>query len=203
MENTSRVALSSQDSLRRQLTVVANNIANMNTTGFKGEKMMFVQHLVQSKGGEKIFGDKIAYVRDVATVRDLSEGPIQTTGNPLDVAISGEGFFVVKTADGESYTRNGNFKLDDTGQLVTQRNDPVLSDSGKLFVFSARDTEINISRDGVVSTENGELGRMRVVRFDNEQQLRATSSGLYSAGGGAPQNVAKPDIMQTMIEGSN
>lgn len=202
MENTLRVALSSQDGLRRQLAVVANNIANMNTTGFKGEKMMFTQHLVRSKGGEKVFGDKIAYVRDIATVRDTTEGPMTATGNTLDFAIGGEGFFVVNTAGGERYTRNGSFKLNEAGQMVTQTNDPVLSDSGQPFIFGPRDTEINVSRDGVVSTENGELGRMRVVRFDNEQQLRMTSAGLYAADS-TPQNVTKPDVVQNMIEASN
>ena len=64
------------------MNVVAHNIANMNTTGFKGGKMMFIEHLVKSPGGERIFGDQLAFVRDIATVRDISEGPLERTGNP-------------------------------------------------------------------------------------------------------------------------
>lgn len=202
MENTSLVALSRQTTLRRQMEVVANNIANMNTTGFKGEKMMFTEHLVRSKGGETVFGDSISFVRDIATMRDTSEGPMKATSNPLDLAISGEGYFVIGTVRGEYYTRNGHLKLDDTGQLVTQAGDPVLSDNGEPFFFSPQDTEINISRDGVVSTENGDLGRIRVVSFNNEQRLQAVSAGLYTTKE-PPQDMESPQIVQNMLESSN
>lgn len=202
MENTSFVALSRQGVLRRQMDVVANNIANMNTTGYKGEKMMFIQHLVRSKGGEKIFGDQIAYVRDVATMRDVTEGPMEQTGNPLDLAIVGEGFFVIGTGGGERYTRNGHFRLDEAGQLVSHLGDPVLSDGGEPFFFSTQDTEINIARDGTVSTENGDLGRLRVVRFENEQQMRVVSSGLYATEA-KPEDMETADVVQGMLESSN
>ena len=70
METPTLVALSRQTTLRREMDIVANNIANMNTTGYKGEHMMFVEHLVKSRGGERILGDKVSYVRDIATMRD-------------------------------------------------------------------------------------------------------------------------------------
>ena len=113
MENTSFIALSRQSALRRQMDVVANNVANMNTAGFKGERMMFVEHLVKSKGGEKILGDRLSYVRDISTMRDLSDGPLEKTGNPLDLAITGDGYFMVQTDVGNQYTRNGRFQLDE------------------------------------------------------------------------------------------
>lgn len=202
MENTSLVALSRQTTLRRQMDVVANNIANMNTTGFKGEKMMFTEHMVKSRGGETIFGDNISFVRDVATMRDTSEGPMEATSNPLDLAIGGEGYFVIGTDKGNRYTRNGHLKLDEAGQLVTQAGDPVLSDNEEPFFFSTQDIEISISRDGTISTENGDLGRIRVVRFDNEQQLRAVSSGLYATED-PPQDMETPQVVQNMLEKSN
>jgi len=202
MENTSFVALSRLTTLRRQLAVVANNIANMNTTAFKGEKMMFTDFLVRSRGGEKTFGDKIAYVRDVATARDLTEGSFRTTGNPLDVAIHGDGYFVVQTANGERYTRNGRFQLDDTGQLVTQRGDAVLSEGGQPFFLAAGDTDIEIARDGTVSTRNGPLGRLRIVEFENPYELRQVAGGLYSATA-QPRDVERRDVVQHMLESSN
>ena len=181
MENTSFIALSRQGTLRRQMSVIAHNIANMNTTGFKGEKMMFIQHLEKSRGGERILGEKIAFVRDIATVRDTSEGSLTKTGNPLDMALSGDGYFVVETEAGERYTRNGRFRLDEAGQLVNQQGDAVLSDGGQPFFFAPGDTEITVSRDGIITTENGALGRLRVVTFENQQELSASAGGLYSS----------------------
>jgi len=202
MENTSFVALSRQTTLRRQLDVIANNLANMNTTGFKGEKMMFVDHLVRSRGGEKILGDKIAYVRDIATVRDLTEGPMKATENPLDLAIHGDGYFVVETENGDRYTRNGQFTLDDAGQMVTKNGDPVLSDNGQPFFFSPQDKNIEVTSDGVVRTENGEVGRLQVVTFDDNLDLKEVSGGLFDTEQ-LPQEVDDPHVVQNMIEGSN
>ncbi|HEB79357.1 MAG TPA: flagellar basal-body rod protein FlgF [Rhodospirillales bacterium] len=202
MENTLLVAVNRQDVLKRKMSLIANNIANMNTTGYKGGKMMFTEYLVRSRGGETVFGDRISFVRDIATVRDTSEGPLNATENPLDLAIRGEGFFVIATKEGERYTRNGHFNLNQEGQMVTGAGDPVLSSNGQPFYFSTQDSEINIARDGAVSTENGDLGKIRVVRFDNEQDLQQTAAGLYTSEAPA-QDVEKPDLMQQMLEGSN
>lgn len=202
MENTSFVALSRMTTLRRQLNVIANNLANMNTTGFKGEKMMFVEHLIRSRGGERILGDEIAYVRDIATVRDLSEGPLKATGNPLDVAIHGEGYFVVETGNGDRYTRNGRFSLDESGQLTTMNGDPVLSDSGQPFFFSPEDRNIEITRDGTITTENGQLGRLQIVRFENPHELKEISGGLFDSEA-PPLDVDEPNVVQSMLESSN
>ena len=202
MESTSIIALSSQAALRRQMDIVAHNIANMNTTAFKGEKMMFIEHVVKSRGGERILGDQVTYVRDIATVRDVAEGSVIKTGNPLDLAIRGQGYFVVETEGGERYTRNGRFQLDDTGQLVNNEGFPVLSEGGQPFFLSPEDNEITISRDGTISTENGELGRFRVVGFENDQELEALADGLYTTAAD-PDDVERPEVVQGMLEGSN
>lgn len=202
MENTAFIALSRQDALQRQMSMIANNVANMNTTAFKGEKMMFVEHLVRSRGGERILGEKLAYVRDIATMRDVTEGPLVQTGNPLDVAIHGNGYFVLETEDGERYTRNGNFRLDEQGQLVTQHGHKVLSDGGQPFFFGPTDTDITIARDGTVSTANGEVGKLRIAAFDNEQEVRLVAGGLLSSEA-APTNVERVDVVQGALEGSN
>jgi len=184
------------------MDVVAHNITNMNTAGFKGQDMMFVEHLVKSRGGEKLLGNKLAYARDIATMTNFNEGPMEKTGNPLDLAITGEGFFVVQTPQGERYTRSGRLKLDEGGQLVNQNGQPVLSSGGQPFTLAPEDTQITVSRDGTISTNNGNLGKLRLVRFENPQLLKRSAGGLFSAEA-APIDVEQPSISQGMLEGSN
>lgn len=204
MENSSYVALSRQGALRRQMDVVANNLANMSTHGYKAGSMMFVEHLVKSKEGGGAISPRLAYTRDIATMIDTAPGAADTTDNPLDVAIQGEGYFALQTPDGESYTRNGRFQLDNTGQLVNQLGQPVLADGGAPVVFAPEDTEIVISRDGTISTNNGELGKLRVVNFENEQLLERISGAQFtSPEDNPPQAVENPSILQGAIEGSN
>lgn len=202
MENTALVGVSHQAALRRQMETIANNIANMNTTGFKSERIMFVDHLVRNPGDDQRHDPKLSFVRDVATVRDLSSGTLKHTGNPFDLAIEGDGFFVVQTPDGDRYTRNGRLRLDDTGQMVTDHGMPVLTAGGQPVVLSSTDTEITISRDGTISSENGVLGRFRVVRFDNQQNLRVVAEGMM-ASDEPPQDMDTPRLVQGMLEGSN
>lgn len=202
MENTSLIALSRQGTLRRNLSIIANNLANMNTTGFKAKKMMFIEYLARSDGGGGIAGQPISFVRDIATMRDTSAGTLKETGNPLNMAIRGPGYFVVEAEDGERYTRNGRFRLDEAGKLVTEGGFPVLSDSGQPFFFSPEDSEIKVAADGTVSTENGELGRIRVVRFENDQELREAAGGLLTSES-PPQDVETPGVAQNMLESSN
>lgn len=202
MESSSYVALSSMNALRRQMDVVANNIANMNTTAFKGESMMFVEHLVRSRGAERLPGDRVAYVRDVATFRNLTEGGFEQTGNPLDLAVSGDGYFVVQTPAGDRYTRNGRFQLDANGQVVTQNGFPLQGEGGQTVTVPPGATKIDVTRDGVVVSEVGEAGKIRVVRFDNPQRLDQTGDNLYATAD-PPQNVERPKITQGMLERSN
>lgn len=202
MENTSLIALSRQAALQRQMDVVAHNLANMNTTGFKGEKVMFIDELVKSRGGDRRLYENLAFVRDIATMRDTTEGQLQKTEDPLDLAVRGNGYFAVETDDGERYTRKGNFRLDQTGQLVTEDGHPVLSSGGQPIFFSPADREITIGRDGSISTNNGQLGRLRVVSFENEHSLRATGNGLYETES-LPRDVERPEVLQGMLEGSN
>jgi flagellar basal-body rod protein FlgF len=201
MEASTYIALSRQGGLRRQMDVVANNLANMNTAGFKGEKMMFVEHLVRSKNIESALGEKNAYVRDIATRRDFSKGSLETTGNPLDFGISGDGFFTIQTQFGTQYTRNGHFQLDQDGQLVTETGDPVLAEGDSPIFFAPGDTKIVVARDGTISTLNGELGKLSVVTFENMQSLKPGASGLFK--GGNPVAAENPSIHQGMLEDSN
>ena len=202
METSIIVALSRQDTLQRHIDVVANNLANMNTTAFKGERMMFTDHLVRTGSGDHRVGDAIAFVRDLATVRDLADGKLEQTGGDLDLALVGEGYFVVSTPEGERYTRDGQLRLDQAGQLVTEDGLPVLTQSGAPLVFGPQDTRIGIARDGAVSSEMGDLGRLRVVRFAHPERMQPVAGGLM-ASDEQPEDVAAPALMQGMLESSN
>lgn len=203
METTSYIALSRQGTLRREMSTIANNLANMNTTSYKGERMMFVDHLTRSKSADFIADQRLAFTRDVASYRNVAEGPIEQTGNPLDVAIHGDGYFVVQAPDGtDQYTRNGNFRLDNGGQLVTQTGLPVLTDAGAPIFFAPEDSQITISGNGTISTENGQIGKLRVVTFDNIQDLQRAANGMYTTNQPA-NDVANPNLAQSALERSN
>lgn len=202
MENSIIVALTRQDTLRRQMDVVANNLANMNTTAFKGERMLFVDHLVPTPSGGDRMGDAIALVRDIATVRDLAPGELKETGGDLDIAIAGDGYLTVTTPNGPRYTRDGHFQLNENGELVTQNGLPVMA-QGAPVQLGLDDTQITIARDGTISSESRELGRLDVVRFANPQMLSAVEGGLMMAGDEQPTPVASPVVLQGVLEGSN
>jgi len=184
------------------MSVIANNMANMNTTAYKGEKMMFVDHLVKSKGGERLLPQKLAYVRDIAQYQNFNEGAINQTHNDLDLALHGDGFFVLETPQGTRYTRNGHFQLNEEGQLITSDGNPVLSDAGQPFFFAPNESQIDISRDGTVSTSNGPIGKLDIVTFENKQRLQKEPNGHYITSEEAIP-VETPHVIQGSLEGSN
>ena len=118
MENAILIGLSRQMAMARDMATIANNIANVNTTAYKSESMMFEQYL-KTDASDESPDRNIAFVQDVGQYRNMRDGALQTTGNPFDMAITGEGFFRVETDNGVRYTRNGNFNLNNEGQLVT------------------------------------------------------------------------------------
>ena len=153
MQNALLIALSRQMALSRELAVVANNIANLDTTGYKADGSLFEEYLGSAaRAGDN--GGRVSFVLDRGVWHDMSQGPIQRTGNPLDVAIDGNAFLVVQTPRGERYTRNGAFQINATGQLVTSDGNPVLGDSGPI-TFQPSDHQVSISRDGTISVREG------------------------------------------------
>lgn len=202
METTSYVALSRQAALWRQMDVVANNLANMNTPAFKTENMMFRDYVLKSRAADRPFGDKTAFVQDVSVFRNMSDGALSQTGNPLDIAVKGEGYMVVDTPQGARYTRNGHLRLDESGQIVTAEGYPILSNSDQPFFLAPNEQSVTIAADGTVSTENGQVGKIRVVRFENEQELKKVAGGLFQTEAEA-QDVERPQVVQGMIEESN
>lgn len=202
MENAQLISLSRQVALQRQMDVVANNLANINTTGFKAERMLFQQYLMPVAADRDFaYPDQpLHYVEDWATVHDMSGGSIVQTGNPLDVALTGEGFLTVQTDAGERYTRAGSLQIDNTGTLVDLDGNPVLAD-GAPVQFDASDTDISISGDGTISTNNGGKGRLQIVEFASPEEVAREGFNLWV--GGTPQPATATRVVQGAIERSN
>jgi len=182
--------------------MVANNMANANTPAYKAEQAMFTSYIVKSKSDATPFGRKVAYVQDIGTLRDMREGPLTETGAPLDVAIAGDGYFTVDTPAGQRYTREGHFRLDETGMVVTAAGYPVLQQNDQPIIFAPNEAQITIAGDGTVSSENGVIGTLKVVSFDNDQELRKAGDGTYQTTAQATV-VDNPDISQGALEESN
>jgi flagellar basal-body rod protein FlgF len=213
MENALLIGLSRQIALHRELEVVANNIANLNTTGYKADGSVFEEFLMPVAQARGFPGgdNKLSYVQDRATWHNFNAGPLRPTGNPLDVAIDGDAFFVVQSARGERYTRNGSFQINAQGELVTSAGDRVLGDGGPIQ-FQSTDNNVSINPDGTItvreganSTSDSQRGKLRLVRFDRVQQLRKDGSSLFSAPNGvAPQPApGTVRVVQGSVEQSN
>lgn len=203
MENGLLVALSSQGVLRRSLDIIANNLANSDTAGFKAERLLVTDAPVASRLPLVDGGPSIAFVRDLASVRDPRDGRLEQTGNPLDVAISGDGYFALSTPEGERYTRNGHFRLDAAGTLVSEEGHPVQGEGGQPLVLAADDAALGIGRDGTIAGADGPIGRLRVVGFADPTLLEPTAGGLALADGQTAEDLAAPLVLQGTIEKSN
>jgi flagellar basal-body rod protein FlgF len=210
MENALLVGLSRQTILERQLDVVANNVANVNTTGYKADNSLFEEFLASGAHEDNFVGGdrRVSYVQDRGTFRDFAQGAMEQTKNPLDVAISGSAFLAVQTPAGERYTRDGGLQLNNQGQLVTIAGNPVLGTSGPI-VFQPTDHDINISPDGTITVVEGNTrtdsvrGKLRLVSFADAQKLLKEGLNLYAAGEGSAQPDLKSTIQQGFIEKSN
>jgi flagellar basal-body rod protein FlgF len=202
MDNAQLIGLSRQIALQRQMDVVANNIANLNTSGFKGEKVLFEQYLMPvARDLDFKTPDQVpSFTQDWATIHDMSNGAITQTGNPLDVALSGSGFLAVQTANGERYTRAGSLQVSSTGTLVDLDGNPVMGEQGPIQ-FDPSDTDISIAPDGTVSTSGGTKGKLKLVEFANEQEPRRDGSNLWS--GANPIPATNTTVLQGAIEKSN
>ena len=205
MDNTKYVALSRQMGLWKQMDIVSNNMANMNTSGFKQDEVIFTSYLVETKKAEGFGKVPVIFTQDFGIFKDFQEGAFQETGNQLDVAIQGDGFFALETTQGERYTRKGQFSLDYEGKIVTKEGDVLLSENSEPFFIAPGEKEIYISESGEVSTENGVIGRLKVVAFADNQKLKKIGNTMFENVNGNTMEVGVADvrIKQRMIEKSN
>jgi flagellar basal-body rod protein FlgF len=209
MDNTMYVGLSKQMLLQRELDVVANNLANVDTNGFKVESLMSATD-VETPARTIGVTQPVQFAVANGVARDFTQGPMQTTGAPLDLAIAGDGFFQVQTASGVQYTRDGRFATNSQSQLVTQSGDPVLDASGSPITINPEGGPPAIGRDGTITqTVAGQIGaqvvgKVGVVKFDNLSDLSKQGDGLYSTTSGqTPQPSVDAAVQQGKLESSN
>ncbi len=173
MDIVSSIATSRLVAQQRAMDVIANNIANANTPGFKAERLLFSDWLSRQNGTAAApGGNTIAYTQDRATWRDQQPGTMTHTGNPFDLAITGDGYFTVNTPSGPRLTRDGRFGLMPDGTVADSSGNAVLDTAGKPVQISPTDTQITIAGDGTVSSENGQLAKIGVVSRADPMQLR-------------------------------
>ena len=204
MDNTKYIALSRQMALWKQMNVVSNNVANMNTTGFKQEGTVFSTFVAQTMNAQGMGKEPVYFTQDLATYTDFLEGALVTTGNTFDVALQGDGFFAIETDNGTAYTRKGNFTLDRNGMIVTTDGYPVLSQNNEPLFIAPTEKEVLISEDGSVATENGVIGRLNVVKFaDNQKLIKRADTMFDNVEGNIVSSADDVRVVQRSLEKSN
>ncbi len=182
MQNALYVGVSSQVALQRELDVIANNMANVSTTGFKSRNSRFQEYLMPTARADSFTPPdrRISYVIDQGTTLNVDQGPVEQTGNPLDIAVKGTAFIAVQTPAGERYTRNGALTVNAQGQLVTSDGFAVAGEGGPIAV-NPQETGLSIGTDGTVSTNLGIRGRIKLVTFANPGNLVNEGANLFSS----------------------
>ncbi|MFQ5963002.1 MAG: flagellar basal-body rod protein FlgF [Candidatus Scalinduaceae bacterium] len=185
------------DAFIKNQEVIARNIANANTVGFKKSVVDFSIILEEVNGVEK---ENIQAEIGI----NFSEGNLEYTGNSLDIAIDGEGFFTIETEQGLRYTRNGQFKLSDSGEIVTLSGGKLLGTGGTIFVPKSGG-EITIDSKGIVKAGNTVIGELLITNFNQLSVLTPTGEGLFEVPLAAMQDLAEANfkIAQGYLERSN
>ncbi|MFZ7125700.1 MAG: flagellar basal-body rod protein FlgF [Desulfobacterales bacterium] len=188
-----------------RLAVLSNNLANAGTAGFKMDtvSVRLPENTAPATGPSGSGGaSSLSGLIPVTEQVDFAQGPHQTTGNPLDLALEGEGFFCVSTEAGVRYTRNGSFTLSPEGLLTTRDGDPVLGNGGEIAIDGS---SVTVDRNGNVFADGNAAGTLRVVKFDNPQSLAKAGGTLFVTAGpeAVEVEVEAPVVQQGALEGSN
>jgi flagellar basal-body rod protein FlgF len=204
MENALLVGLSRQMALARELDVIANNVANIGTTGFKARSLKFEEYLMPKASADAFptVDKSVSFVVDKGTGLDFTAGAVERTGNPLDVAIRGDNLLTVRTPQGERYTRNGSLQINARGELVTSDGYPVVGDAGPI-TFTGTEKFTAIGPDGTVSTNDGPKGRLKLVSVPNPRLLNNDGANLYATEAPLPPAGREVRIETGAIERSN
>lgn len=205
MENPAYIVLSQQMGLRRQMDVIANNLANTNTNGFKAERLMFTEFLTSKAGNPDASGPgaRISFVGQAGTVADPRDGHLQSTGNQLDVGLAGPGYFAVETPGGPRYTRDGHFELDGQGRIVSRDGFALLDRGGSPLAVPQGTEKIEISDTGRVTSDKGQIGDIQVVKFESDLLLRKIGANLYETEAPSQPIDGETRVKQGMIEAAN
>ncbi|GBD43150.1 Flagellar basal-body rod protein FlgG [bacterium HR40] len=197
MDTTSYIAVGRQLGLAHRLEVIAHNLANLRTPGYKSEQIGF-ETVAVSAGPP----GRLAFVQDVGRRVDLSEGALESTGNPLDFAISGPGFFTFGTPEGPAYGRNGHLRLTPEGTLVGASGAPLVDENGAAVVIPAGSRDVHLAPDGTLSADGAIVARLGLVTFDDPRLLERLGDGLFRTGG-TPRPATGGKFVQGMLEASN
>ena len=188
-----------------QHDVTANNLANVNTTAFKQDRLNFREMINSRLLLDRVRGASSpeSMLREGMETR-FHQGELQQTGNSLDFALNGDGFFVVNTADGQRYTRQGHFQVSVDGQLITMAGDPVMGQGGAITLNPG---PVDASSDGRLFQEGEEVGQLQLVQFgEQENRLLKMGSGLFVPDDEdevLPQQDTSTRVVQGQLEGSN
>jgi len=202
MENSLYVGLSRQLVLEHAMTMVANNVANVNTPGYRAQNPMFQEYVAKAGAGYSD-QDPLSMVYDMGQYDTTTPGVVQVTGGTYDVALEGPGFMEVMTPSGATqYTRAGDFSVNSNGELVTSAGFNVSGPGGNAIAIPAGTKEVVITKAGEITADGNVVGRISVVEFDNVQDLKPEGNGLYSAS--VPGRAATETfVKQGVLEGSN
>jgi len=196
------LGLQSQRVLQRRMDVAANNLANVATAGFKADGML-LEEADRTNAHADADPREIRFVRDIGIMHNMEQGPIAMTGNPLDVALEGDGFIMVEGDNGQTlYTRDGAFSLTGEGRLVTSDGHAVLSSGGAPIVLDPQGESPSIGRDGAIRVAGVEAGRIGVASFAAPGALSKVGDNLWDAQGQAAGEF-EGIVLQGAIEGSN
>jgi flagellar basal-body rod protein FlgF len=198
------VLLSHEQALRRRMDVVANNLANVTTTGFKREQPLFHETLRQSEGTEAA-GRQVSFVLDYGALHDRAEGAFTATDNPLDLAIEGPGYLSVRLPDGgQAFTRSGKLALLEDGRRATAGGHPLLGENGQpITILPQAQGRTRIGRDGSVEGPEGVIGRLAVTTFADEGAVVVRGDGLVEGEGGRLLPAGETRIRSGGLESSN
>ena len=197
MDNSGYVGLSRQIGLQRELTAVANNLANMNTNGFRREGSIFAEHIEALQNGDPSLSMSTLSRRFV----DLSAGELSITNEPLDVAIDGDGFFLVETPNGERLTRDGAFSLNADRELVNAQQLRILDETGGAITIPQGQDDVIVGEDGSIFAGGQPVGRLGVVSAEPASLVRDGGNLFEAPDGYAPVENAR--VQQGAVEGSN
>lgn len=197
MDNPGYVALSRQSGLKRELNTIANNIANLSTNGYRREGAVFAEHVARLQGGDQSLSLAVMNRHFI----DLSPGEVTKTGNPLDFAIEGEGFFQVETPAGQRLTRDGAFSLNAQSELVTSSGARVLDQSGGAILVPQGTTTIKVTEDGTIFADGQAVSRIGVMATDAAALIRE-GKNLFRTDAEI-QPIQNARVRQFAIEGSN
>ena len=199
MENSLYIGLSKQVVLRENMDIIAQNVANVNTPGYRGQNMVFSEYIEDPRH----MPEDMSLVLDYGQYQMTDPGSMKETGNTFDIALVGNGFLGIQTPGGEiQYSRAGNLTIDQEGTLMNARGMSVMDDGGGEITIPTNAKEVTIDKKGVISSDQGQIAKLMVVEFGNTQELNPAGNGLYTTTA-QPIPSEKTAVNQGYLEGSN